>query len=731
MKCIKSHILIVCLLLLSGSAWSQNAALLRAERHLKNFNFAAAAESYKKAAAQSPDDISIKEKLARVYVLMEDHVAAEALYGQIVKIAASQSVNRLYYGLELRSNGKYEEAAKQFNEYARLAPADPRGKELSGNLEAVKELATDNKVYTVENLASQNTPASEIGVAFYKDGIIYSSNSGSEVGIVKTDEWTGRRFYDLYYAARKGEGFSAPVSVSGSRLNKSYHEGPAVVSADGKELYFTQSDNDVNSTNSTEDKTVKLRIMRADWDASKQEWVNIREINLVNEQYSVGHPALSKDGKALYFMSDMPGGQGETDLYVSYRDANNNWGPPVNLGANVNTKGRELFPYVGEDGTLFFASDGHIGLGGLDIYSANLAGGVWGSIQDLGAPINSSSDDFGYIIDLKSKSGYFVSNRPGGKGDDDIYKFKKSGVSLCGYVQDGGTRNMLAGVEVRLLDGDKVVSTKTTGAKGEFCFMILENKNYKVTAALRNYQASSTEIYPAKTNQTVQMTLSQLGGIDLAVCVNQKGKGTLEGASVELTNRGTGEKTNCVVTATCKCNFDLEPDFDYKICATKESANPKAQYEITCKTFSTRGKTAPASMSETLDLTYLEESATLKLDNLYFDAGKWNIRPDATAELEKLLQIMQHFPKMVIEISSHTDCHGSAASNDELSAKRAKACMDYLLAHGISETRMKAIGYGEHKLVNSCACEGSVESNCTEEQHQQNRRTEFKIIKLQ
>ena len=731
MKCIKSRILIICLLLLSGSAWSQNAALLRAERYMKNFNFAAAAENYKKAVAKSPDDISIKEKLARVYVLMEDHVNAEALYAQIVKIPASQSVNKLYYGLELRSNGKYDEAAKQFNEYARLAPADPRGKELSGTLDAVKELAIDNKIYTIENLASQNSPASEMGVAFYNGGIIYSSNKGTDVGIVKTDDWTGRRFYDIYSAARQGDGLAAPTRLGGFRLNKSYHEGPAVVSADGKELYFTQSDNQSNSTNSTEDKTIKLRIMHADWDSSRNEWVNTKEINLVNEQYSVGHPALSKDGKSLYFMSDMPGGQGETDLYVSHRDAGNNWGPPVNLGTNVNTKGRELFPYIGEDGTLFFASDGHVGLGGLDIYSATLAGGVWGNTQNLGAPINTSADDFGYIIDLKSKIGYLVSNRPGGLGDDDIYKFKKSGVSLCGYVIDAGTKNTLTGVEVRLLDGDKVVATKSTGPKGEFCFMILENKNYKVTAKLKSYQVNSTDIYATRINQTVQISLSQLGGIDLAVCVNQKGKGTLEGASVELTNRGTGEKTTCVVTSTCKCTFDLEPDFDYKICATKESADPKAQYEIACKTISTRGKTAPGSVSETLDLIYLEENATLKLDNLYFDAGKWNIRADATAELEKLLQIMQHFPKMVIEIGSHTDCHGTMASNDELSTKRARACMDYLLAHGISESRMTAVGYGEHKLVNNCACEGAVESNCTEEQHQQNRRTEFKIIKLQ
>jgi len=732
MKCRKSSIVMIGLMMIYGSVWSQTAALRRAERNMKNFDFAKAAENYRIASVKSPTDLAIKEKLARAYVLMENHADAEAVYAQIVKVPGSQAVNKLYYGLELRTNGKYDEAAKAFNEYARLASSDDlRAKELSGGAERMKQLTLDAKVYTLENLASQNTPASEMGVAFYKDGIIYSSNRGIDAAVIRTDDWSGRRFYDIYAADKGKDELAKPYKLRGRHVNAKFHEGPAVVSADGKELFFTRTNYKGNGLKAGTDKTIKLKIMHADWDDNKQKWVNIKEIPLGNNDYSVGHPALSKDGKRLYFISDMPGGLGETDLYVSYRDMNNNWGPAINLGSGVNTKGRELFPYIAEDGTLYFASDGHLGLGGLDVYSATFANGAWSNTQNLGAPVNSGSDDFGYIIDEKNTSGYLISNRSGGKGDDDIYKFKKTGVTLCGTVVDAISKVTLAGGEVRLLDGDNVVATKTTNDKGEFCFAILENKNYRVTATQKDHEMNSASVSGSKTNQSIQIPLSQLGGIDVAICVKQSGKGTLVGSTVVLTNKETGEEKTCVVTADCKCRFDLSDRTDYTICATMESASQKGKYDAPCKNITTKGKVAPASLYETIEMTYLEENMVIKIDNLYYDVDKWNIRPDAALELDKLVALMNRFPAMEIELSSHTDCRGTVKANDELSSKRAKSCVEYLVAHGISARRLVAVGYGERKLVNNCACEGNVQSNCTEEEHQQNRRTEFKILKLQ
>ena len=722
------------LIMISGIVCSQSTAEKRAQRNFRHFDFARAAENYKRASDKAPNDISLKEKLARTYVLMEDHVSAEAVYAQIVKVPASQAINKLYYGMELRENGKYDEAAKAFNDYYQINPDDPRGRELSGGVDKIKSLAVDNKIYDISNLKSQNSAASEMGVAFFKDGSMYSSNRGKDASVIRQDVWSGKRFYDIYTAAASGDDLAPAAKLKGRQPNRKFHEGPSVVSADGKELFFTRSNYIRNKARKSKDNKVMLKIMHADWDDNAKKWTDIKEISLDNNEYSVGHPALSKDGRKLYFISDMPGGLGETDIYVSNRDLNNNFGPPINLGPGINTKGRELFPFIADDGTLYFSSDSRTGLGGLDVYSATYSNGTWGNAENLGAPINTNSDDFGFIIDTKNVNGYFVSNRAGGVGDDDIYKFKKTGITICGTVVDAQTNAVIPGAQVILSStkGDSAtqVATKTTGEKGDFCFPATPNRKYALDATQKGYEPGKLAVAGSRTNQVVKIPLNKLGGIDLSVCVIQTGKGTLEGATVELTNKGTGAKKTCVITKDCKCKFDLEPGTDYTICAYKQSDNEKASYDRPCKDITTRGKTAPASLNETLEMTYLEENMTIRIDNLYYDLNKWNIRPDAAVELDKVVALMQKFPNMEIELSSHTDCRASMKYNDELSAKRAKSCVDYLGTHGIDPKRMIAVGYGERRLVNGCACEGNVKSNCTDEQHQQNRRTEFKILKL-
>lgn len=726
----KNSSIVLLMLCLATVANAQNSGMKKGNCYFKSFNFEKAADAYKAASKKYPEDLGIKEALARTYVLMEDHANAEATYAEIVKVPTSQGINKLRYGQELRANGKYEEAVKAFNDYAQLYPNDVRSKELSNNLDKVKALTVDSKIYEVTNLAAQNSAASDMGAAFFQDGIVFSSNKGNDISIIRTDEWTGKRFYDMYVVKGDQNGNLYDTKLfKGKQPNRKYHEGPATFTADFKQVYFTRSNYVKSKAKKSKENIVKLKIFHADYDEASKKWVNIKEVSFCSNEYSVGHPTITKDGNKLYFISDMPGGYGETDVYVSYKDGPN-WGPPINLGKNVNGPGREMFPYIAEDGTLYFSSDSKIGLGGLDVYSTTYAGGEWASVQNLGTPINSNADDFGYIINGKNENGYFVSNRAGGNGDDDIYKFKKNGISLCGTVVDARSREALPGSDVKLLEGDKVIGTKVAGAKGDFCFSVLPNKTYRVNATKTEYEPGGLTLTTKKENQVIQIPLSKTGGIDLSVCVTEKGKGTLVGATVELTNKATGEKKTCEITADCKCKFDLQPETDYEICASKESANANGSYDKPCKTISTKGKVAPASLYENLELQYLEEGMVIKIENLYYDLDKYFIRPDAAIELNKVLTLMQKFPAMEIELSSHTDCRATIKYNDQLSANRAKSCVDYLMKNGISGARLIAAGYGERKLVNNCACEGNVKSNCTEQQHQMNRRTEFKILKL-
>ncbi len=711
------------------SVFAQSNAVTRGDKNFARFEFSAAAENYARAVAKDANNLIAREKLAHTYVLLEDHVNAEAQYALISKMPKAPAIDKLYYGLELRANGKYGEAQKAFNEYLKEAPDDSRAKELSGPEDKVSSLATDNRVFEVTDLRAANTETSDMAPAFYKGGIIFSSNRGHDGGASHhEDAWTSRSFYDLYQLSA-ADTLAQPVYIKGRQPNRKFHEGSATFTSDGGEMYFTRSNYVKSKATKSKEKIVKLQIMHADWSEAKKQWVNVKPINLNNSEYNIAHPSLSKDGNKLYFISDMPGSLGGTDLYVSERTGNS-WGAPVNLGKDVNTQGREMFPFIADDNTLYFASDGLTGLGGLDIYSATYTGGKWTNPQNPGTPINTRWDDFGYITNAKNTAGYLTSNRERGKGEDDLYRFTRSGVTVCGAVVDAQGKAPLAGAEVKLTEGDNLIQKKKTGEKGEFCFTALPNKSYKVSAMLKEYETNSTAVSNIKGNQNVQLQLTKAGGITLTVCVHQRGGGTVEGAVVELTNKRTGAVKTCTITADCKCKFDLDEEADYRLCASKESGNSKGSYTHPCQALTTSDQVAPANLYENMEMVYLEENMTVKIDNLYYDLGKWDIRPDAAIELDKVVALMKEFPAMQIELSSHTDCRGNALANDELSTKRAQACVDYLVANGIAKSRLTAIGYGERHLVNNCACEGKQKSTCTEEEHAANRRTEFKILKL-
>ncbi len=711
------------------SAIAQSSAISRGDKNFARFEFGAAAENYRAAVAKDAGNLSAREKLARTYVLLEDHTNAEAQYALLAKMPNAPAIDKLYYGLELRANGKYGEAQKAFNDYLKAAPDDTRAKELSGPDDKVTSLNTDNRVFEVFNLSNCNTEVSEMSPAFYKDGIVFSANRPHDGGAMHhEDAWTSRNFYDLYQLM-PADSTARPLFIRGNQPNRQYHEGSATFTADGREMYFTRSNYVSGKALKSQDQITRLQIMHADWSESKKEWVNVQPISLNNSAYNIAHPSLSKDGMKLYFISDMPGGQGSTDLYVSERSGKS-WGAPVNLGKGVNTQGREMFPFIADDNTLYYTTDGLTGLGGLDIYSATYTGGKWGNVQNPGTPINTRWDDFGYITNAKNTAGYLTSNRERGKGEDDLYRFTRSGVTICGAVVDAQGKAPLAGAEVRLTEGDNLIQKKKTGEKGEFCFTALPNKTYKVSATLKEYETNSTAVSNVKSNQNVQLQLSKAGGITLTVCVHLRGGGTAEGAAVELTNKRTGATKTCTITADCKCKFDLDEESDYRLCASHDANGSRGVYTHPCQALSTSDQVAPANLYENMEMVYLEENMTVKIDNLYYDLGKADIRDDAAKELDKVAALMKEFPAMQIELSSHTDCRGKAADNDELSSRRAQACVDYLIANGIEKNRLTAIGYGERKLVNKCACEGKQKSTCSDEEHAANRRTEFKIVKL-
>ncbi|MFV8363684.1 OmpA family protein, partial [Flavobacterium sp. ZT3P35] len=382
-------------------------------------------------------------------------------------------------------------------------------------------------------------------------------------------------------------------------------------------------------------------------------WVNVQELPFNSNEYSVAHPALSVDEKTLYFASDMPGTKGLSDLFKVSINANDTYGTPENLGLPINTESRETFPFISQDNKMYFASDGHPGLGGLDVFVMDLSSKTPGiTIENLGTPINSTQDDFSFVIDAENKKGFVTSNREGGLGSDDIYRFNKFPVLVCaqalqGVIKDQDTGLVLANAKVSLFDSNfNLIKESTTASSGDYTFEVECGETYYLRGEKPEYETKENKLVIAKVSGVTQGPLA------------------------------------------------LEPR--------------KKAIEV------------GTDLAKTLDIPIL-----------YFDLDKSVIRKDAAFELEKVLAVLQEYPKMTIDIRSHTDCRQTVAYNQALSDRRAKATKAWLIKNGIAANRLTAKGYGESQLVNDCGCEPTNQSNCTEAQHQANRRSEFIVVSMQ
>jgi peptidoglycan-associated lipoprotein len=449
--------------------------------------------------------------------------------------------------------------------------------------------------------------------------------------------WTGRSYLDIYYSAKDESGkWLSPMTLKGN-VNGQYHEGPACFTKDGKVVYFTRSNylkkRKLDKSSKSEN---NLKLFRAELVGEK--WTNLTELPFNSDEYSCGHPALSPDEKTLFFVSDMPGSIGGTDIYKSSFDGKE-WGKPVNMGNIVNTFGNEMFPYMHHDGTFYFSSDGHGSLGGLDVFMTYWDGEKWLQVENLNYPLNTSRDDFAYVLNEDGKSGYVSSNRD--NFEDKIFEITKNEPTF-------------------ILSG----------------------------------------------------RVSQKGRPDVSI----------DSAVVEIYN----------ITQKSRQILLTDKSGNYKI-----KLGSKSEYEVRCwkpmyftitkpQNVCTVGKKFSENMTANFVLDQIIIEKPIVLENIYYDLDKWFIRPDAAVELDRLVNVMEKNPKIQVELSSHTDSRAGDMYNMVLSDKRAKAAVEYIITKGIDAKRLKWKGYGESRLVNKC----KNDVPCTEEEHQQNRRTEFKVIKI-
>lgn len=738
MKKFTSHLksaLIAGFVLIACSLSAQKSTKeVKADKLFDKYSFAAAAAKYEAA-----DGLTIegKRRLAEAYLNIQKYTESRAAYEQFITTFEANAEDMFNYASVLRMQGDYAASADWMMRFKDLAPTDSRAVNYTKDADKLAAIQTDGGRFNIKHL-DINSPQQDFGAAYYKDMVVFASSREGVKAVKRNYNWNGKPFLDMYLADQSGEKLKDPRRFT-QQLNNKMHEGPAAFNAEGDFMAFTRNNYDGKST----DGVVKLQLFfsaKADG-----EWSEPKPYALNSAEYSVGHPWLSADGKTMYFASDMPGGFGGVDIYRATK-MGEEWSTPVNLGANVNTEGNEMFPFVHETGKmLFFASNGHLGLGGLDVFVAPMNGDLAGAPQNVGAPLNTNLDDFALILDPEMKKGFFSSNRADGSGDDDIYAFTLLKPFNFGKIIRGTATdkqgNILADASINLYnDKGEVVETIMSDGEGKYEFLVVKDKEWRLSGAKEDYFDGKNTASTATDDEVViaDLVLEKDPGLSLFVLVTDKETGVpIPNVNLTLINKITGVEEK----------VDMGQNGEFLKPLTTNKLNDKVNYDLRIEAPGYLAKTGNYSaildregrydIHKTLDLrldkitegeTRLED--LIDINPIYFDLGKYKIRPDAAVELEKIIQVMNENPTMVIELGSHTDCRSSYSFNEKLSDDRAKASAAYIKKKITNPDRIYGKGYGESQLKVNCPCEGAVKSDCSEEEHQKNRRTEFKIIKM-
>ena len=624
--------------------------LEKANEMYKNFSYVDAIKIYERIAQKGFVNQEMLQSLGNAYYYNAEYKKALPWYEQLFQEGKYKVKPEYYYryAQTLKSVGDYTQADKMMAKFVELTNANDTRAALFEENKDYQTVIKNNSGRFQLNNASINTENSEYGTALYGDKIVFAGATDARKAKHGVSQWTGESFYDLYEAEHFDQklGNRKPFSSS---VNTQFNESTPVFTKDGNTMYFTRNNYVNKKLGSDIENTILLKILRATKDKNGN-WGDIVEVPFNSDQYNVAHPALSPDEKYLYFASDMPGSFGNSDIFRVEILGDNQYGTPENLGNIINTAGRESFPYISKDNVLYYSSDGIPGLGGLDIFAAKFnADGSTSKPVNIGMPGNSADDDFCFVFNSDSKIGFLTSNRPGGKGKDDIYSFREDKPLLfsCqknikGIVKDAKTKAVIADAKVILSDKVmKEVSTDQSKTDGTFTFekVNCNDSHYYLRGEKEKYETAEVNVTVGKDEVVYEILL-----------------------------------------------------------------NPRQ-----------------VAIEKGMDLAKVFEIKEIK-----FDYNKANIRPDAEVELTKIVEVMREYPKMKIDIRSHTDSRGADSYNLKLSDRRAKATLEWIVKQGIERKRLTAKGYGETQLVNGC----SNGVPCTDEEHQANRRSEFIIVSM-
>lgn len=705
-------------------AFSQMMQLKKADDLYAHYAYSEAITEYEAFIKKNPAATDVKMKLADCYRMIAKSEKSEYWYSEVVKATDAKPIYKFYYGEALMNNGKYNLAKKWFSEYHLACPDDKRGEIALKSIENIPQYFKDTLRYQINRLAFNSSQA-DFSPVLYNNGLVFASSREDGVAAKKIHAWTGEPYLNLYYAHGKATGFyKAEPFTTG--LQVKYNDGPVCFNKEGDEIYITRNNIEKGRTYKSEDEAVKLKIIHAK--KQNKEWIETSDFTFNNPNYNCAHPSLSADGKKLFFASDMPGGYGGMDLYVCNRDSNA-WSKPKNLGNKINTSGNELFPYLHDDGTFLFSSNGRDGLGGLDVFWIKDIEKDSSEAKNIGAPVNSSYDDFGIIFDNATSYGYYCSNRASKSSDDDIYSFKRS-LKLEGLVVVKGSDVPIAEAEVILKDKKGGKTVTVSNEEGKFEFDIDCNQEYTITASKGGWSQDETSLstlnyFPVE-NPKVKLQLEQLKkarSYNLIVKVIDKvTKKPLENSVIGIDQT---DETIGHTDIKGKWMQPLLPNTSLHLIITKAGYEPKVIW------MSNVGQAKEKDMEFLVELKKGEDIGPYDrwYKIVYYDFDKANVRdPDATKTMEEVLKFVKEHDEVRLLMNSYCDARGTNAYNQKLSKRRAETATKWLTDRGMDRKVVEKMEWaGESMLINRCA-DGSM---CSEEDHQLNRRTEIRVIRVE
>ena len=618
-------------------------ALVKGYNSFESGEYDVAIGYYQKAVDEGAEVAESNYKIAEAYRLSNRLQEALPYYEAAIDMGIEDTAAVFNYGMALKQNGKYDEAKAQLQEYVKLSSDTTlehteRARQEIQNLDNVSQIISKDAYFEIRDVASVNTEGAEYAPVAHRGDFSFTSSRGSD----KIYKATGTGFTNIFKAPIRGDSvlIDQAQTLGEDFTTEIINEGAITFSPDGRVMVFARGNS--GKRKGTKDVNLYMSVYK------QGSWSTPQLMSISDPDSWDSTPAFSRDGKTLYFASNRPGGQGEIDLYSARLDGVR-WSNVRNMGKTINTPGNEMFPYVTDDGKLYFSSDGHPSLGALDIFVAVRRDGEI-KIENLGAPVNSTADDFG-ISFTSIKDGYFTSNRSSGKGDDDIYAFVNNDPSLktVNYFvagttvttnEESGEEQLLEDVKVRLVyPGGGVIGTENSGDSSQFQFGVEGGTNYEIVGEKEGYFTTRLPF------TTIGKTIPQEDLVDL----------------------------------------------------------------VTDTTFTTK-----------LVLNKIVLDKSIVLENIYYEFNEAYITDAAALELDKLVKVLEDNPNINIELSSHTDARASNEFNQELSQRRAESAVQYLVDSGIAPGRITAKGYGEEQLI--------IKNAVTEEQHQVNRRTEFKVV---